>query len=384
MPSYLEMLLRHTYIEHIVRAIILISGPVIFKQQRGKGVYSEISAVSVDDEEYNLLLIESMAQEVGMRVKSFTDPTKALEYIRINSTDMVFVDYMMPEMNGVELIKKIRQYYRDIPVIMITFIENNEELKLEALESGATEFLNKPVNVAEFKARITNLTQLRRAQILLRDRAVHLEEEVRRATFQIMEREHETLQTLGKAAEYKDPETSTHIMRVAHYARLIARSLGESEDAQDLIFNAAPLHDIGKIGIPDYILFKEGPLSKEEWDIMQTHTTIGYNILKNAKSTYLAHGAVIALSHHEMYDGTGYPLGLKGDDIHLFGRIVAVADVFDALISRRPYKVAFPLEMSIGLLVKERGSHLDPKIVDLFLDNLDEIKHIFNEYQERV
>ncbi len=194
---------------------------------------------------------------------------------------------------------------------------------------------------------------------------------------EVFVRENETLNVLGKASDYKDPETGAHIIRVSNYSRLLSEALGQSKALQDLLYYAAPLHDIGKLGIPDSILLKPGKLTSEEFEVIKTHTTIGYKILANPSSKYLKAGAVIAISHHEKYDGTGYPKGLRGDGIPIFGRIVSIADVFDALSTKRPYKDPWPFEKVVDLIEEERGKHFDPEIVDLFIKNISGIRQIF-------
>ncbi|MCK5201072.1 MAG: HD domain-containing protein, partial [Spirochaetales bacterium] len=195
---------------------------------------------------------------------------------------------------------------------------------------------------------------------------------------EVFARENETLNVLGRASDYKDPETGAHIVRVSCYSRLLSESLGQSEALQDLIFYAAPLHDIGKLGIPDSILLKPGKLTSKEFEIIKTHTTIGFKILANPSSKYLKAGAVIAVSHHEKFDGTGYTKGLKGDEIPIFGRIVSIADVFDALTTKRPYKDPWLFEKVVGQLIEERGRHFDPEIVDLFMENISKVKKIYD------
>jgi response regulator RpfG family c-di-GMP phosphodiesterase len=343
---------------------------------------SKLHAISVDDDEVNLLIIEKLALKTGLTITSFSNPLNALDFIKNNNIDIVFVDYMMPEMNGIDLIKNIRKYHPNIPIVMITSISDNEQLKLNAIEAGATEFLTKPLNGSEFIARITNLAKLRNYQIMLKDKALLLENEVKTATQNLVKREFETLIVLGNAAEHKDPETGNHVSRVAHYSRMLAMLLGEKDEQQEIILNAAPLHDVGKIGIPDSILLKPDKLSKEEWNIMRTHPTIGYEILKNTESPYLKAGAVIAKTHHEKYNGSGYPEGLKGEEIHLFGRIVAIADVFDALTVKRPYKDPWPFDKAIDLVKEESGKQFDPVIVDLFLKNLSRVKKISNIFRD--
>ena len=198
----------------------------------------------------------------------------------------------------------------------------------------------------------------------------------------VVHREYETLFVLARAAEYKDPETGSHISRVGHYSRMLARLIGADPQVQTLIFYASPMHDIGKLGIPDSILLKPGNLTAEEFETIKAHTTIGAEILKNTRSPYLKAGAAIALTHHERFNGDGYPRGLKGREIPLFGRIIGLVDAFDALTSRRPYKEAWTLERSFELLEKERGAHFDPYLVDIFLRNTDEVRRIYQAHQE--
>ncbi|RKX87864.1 MAG: hypothetical protein DRP58_01825 [Spirochaetes bacterium] len=199
---------------------------------------------------------------------------------------------------------------------------------------------------------------------------------------EIFIREKETLNVLGNASDYKDPETGAHIARVSNYSLLISKALGQDIAIQDLLYHTAPLHDIGKLGIPDSILLKAGKLTEEEFFIIKTHTTIGFNILKNSSSKYLKAGAVIAKTHHERFDGSGYPNGLKGTDIPVFGRIVSIADVFDALTTKRPYKEAWPFEKTMDFIMDNRGNHFDPDMANLFFQNLTEVKDIYNHCTE--
>lgn len=340
-------------------------------------MYYDINVVSVDDNAINLLLVETLIKDLGMSVVSFASPKEALLYISTNNADIILTDYMMPEMHGIDLIKSIRKGHRDIPIVMITAVTDDNDLKLEALEAGATDFLNKPLNPAEFKARLLNLMNLRKAQLLLQDKALLLEEEVRKAVRLVEEREHEALYVLGRASEYKDLDTATHINRVACYSTLIVKELGGNIYEQELMFNSAPLHDVGKIGIPDVILLKPGKYTDEEFEIMKKHPIIGYEMLKDTSSPYLRQGAEIALSHHEKFNGGGYPYGFKEEQIPLTGRILAVADVFDALTTKRPYKDAWSVDKAVELLKEERGRHFDPQIVDIFLRCKDDVMKIY-------
>ncbi|MDR2870099.1 MAG: response regulator [Deferribacteraceae bacterium] len=338
----------------------------------------EMKIVSVDDNAINLLLVETLAQDIGYSVISFESAIKAIEYVHENPVDIVLTDYMMPEMHGIELISQIRKDFHDIPIVMITAVTDNNKLRIDALEAGATEFLNKPLNPPEFKARLTSLINLRNAQLMLQSRALHLETEVNKAVCLVEARERETLNVLSRVAEYKDPNTAGHINRVASYSAVILRALGGNIYDQEILFHAAPLHDVGKIGIPDHILLKPGKYTEEEFEIMKKHTVIGYEMVKEASSPYLRMGGEIALTHHEKFNGMGYPYGLKTEQIPLAGRILAVADVFDALTSKRPYKDKWDIKDALDLLQAERGRHFDPRLVDIFMDNLEDVYTIYS------
>ncbi len=344
---------------------------------------NEMKIVSIDDNENNLFLIEAICSEMGLNVISFSDPLEALMHVLQNHTDMILIDYMMPNLNGLEFVKEFRNTNKTIPIVMITAAGDDDNIHKDAFEFGVNDFLKKPVNSVLFKARVLNLLNSYQNRMLIEDKAKLLESEVKKATQKLIEREHETLNILGKTAEYKDPETASHVARVAHYSKLIARELGLDEKEQELIFYAAPFHDLGKVGIEDKVLLKPGKLDNEEFDIMKTHAMIGYEILKDSKSEYLQSGAQIALTHHEKYNGRGYPKGLVGDEIPIFGRIVAVVDVFDALTSNRPYKKAWSFESALELLKEESGEHFDPRLVEIFINNVEEIKKIYSSFEEQ-
>ena len=338
--------------------------------------------VSIDDNKNNLFLIEAICSDMKLKIKSFSEPREALVYSLQNDIDMLLIDYMMPNLNGLEFIEEFRKTKKDIPIIMITAVGDDESVHKKAFELGANDFLSKPINSVLFKARVLNLLTNYKTRILLEDKAKLLESEVEKATENLIKREHETLKILSKTAEYKDPETASHIARVAHYSKMLAREYGLNEKEQDLLFYSAPFHDLGKIGVEDKILLKPAKLDEDELKIMRNHSSIGYEILKDSESVYLQSGAIIALTHHEKFDGSGYPKGLKGKDIHIYGRIVAIADVFDALSSNRPYKNAWDFEKCIQFLKEEKGCHFDPELVDLFIQNEDKVFHIYNSFKE--
>ncbi len=338
--------------------------------------------VAVDDEPVNLMLLEELAAEEGLDIKTINDPLAVLEYIQSHTVDLLITDYMMPNLNGIELLRQCREITPDLLSIMITASDDSEAVKIAALEAGATDFLLKPLNVTEFQLRMRNLTAIKASQRLMRYFNQRLQDEVSKATADLKAREHETLQVLSKTAEYKDPETGSHIARVAHYSRMMAREYGLSLEEQELVFYASPLHDIGKVGIEDDILLKPGKLTPDEFETMKTHSDIGYEILRSSENPFLQAGAQIARSHHEKYDGSGYPAGLKGDEIPIFGRITAIADVFDALTSERPYKKSWSFEQAMEYITSQSGKHFDPDLVSIFVKNLDTVQDIFHSFTE--
>jgi two-component system response regulator RpfG len=337
----------------------------------------------IDDQSTSRQILEELVASLGDEIatESFADPLAALAWAHTNPPDLVLTDYKMPRMDGVEFTHRLRVLYPDVPLVMITSMEDRE-IRYQALDAGATDFLTKPVDHTECRARCRNLLTLRQQQLIILDRARWLEDRVHQATQEIRTREQETLLRLAKAGEYRDEETGCHILRMARYSSLIAERLGLSEEERHVIETAAPMHDIGKIGTPDHILLKPGKLDAEELAIMRTHARIGYEILKDSPSKYLQMGAVIARGHHEKFDGSGYPDGLTGEAIPLPARIVAVADVFDALTSERPYKRAWSIQDALQYLQTEQGRHFDPSCVQAFLAQLDKVLHIRRQLQD--
>ncbi len=336
----------------------------------------------VDDRSTARSLLEGLARtlEPGVIVESYADPQDALMQMQLNTPDLIITDYRMPGMDGIEFTRRIRAERRlaDVPIIIVTVVEDRQ-IRYQALENGATDFLTRPIDPQECRARCINLLALRRSQKMVADRALWLEEQVMQATREVRTRERETLMKLAKAGEYHDQETGNHIIRMSKYSRLIAEELKLTAMECDEIESAAPMHDIGKIGIPDLILLKPGRHTPEEQEIMRRHPVIGHEILSNSPSRYLQMGAVIALGHHEKYDGTGYPQGLAGEDIPLPARIVAVGDVFDALTSKRPYKGAWSFQDALGMIRSESGKHFDPACVRAFELRIDAVAAIMRE-----
>jgi putative two-component system response regulator len=329
-----------------------------------------MNVLAVDDDPVTIAVYRSLLEDLDdVSPIAFTQPEDALRYCGVAEPDLVILDYMMPSIDGVDFVRRLRKTpgRAEIPIVVVT-ANRDREVRQRALEAGATDFLGKPVDSQEFTVRVRNMLALRRAFLQVGDRARILALEVATATEKIRANERDTLYALARAAEYKDPETGAHIIRMANYARMIGGRLGLTAEEQDTLLQAAPLHDIGKIGTPDHILLKAGPLTADERVIMNQHATNGWRILRSHVSPILQAGATIAHTHHEKFDGSGYPQGLAGEAIPLFGRIVAVADVFDALTSVRPYKEAWPVERARDFLSQGSAKHFDPACVRAFLD----------------
>ncbi|MDX8378458.1 MAG: response regulator [Gallionella sp.] len=343
-----------------------------------------MNVVVVDDAQINLTLISHLIKKFDDCVAiGFTEPERGLAWCQEHVPDLVIVDYMMPEMDGIEFVRRLRASSgrEDIPILMVT-ANDQVSVRHQALESGANDFLTKPIDKTEFMARTRNMLSLRRNQRKLEEYAAGLAQEIKKATAEILARERETIVRLSKAADSRDPETGAHILRMSHFSRLIAKNMGLSEEQQDILLEAAPMHDIGKVGIPDNVLLKPGRLDKYEFEIMKRHVLLGFEILNGSQSKMLQAAAQIALAHHEKYDGSGYPNGLAGDRIPLFARISTVADVFDALTSERPYKKAWEDARAIALLHEGAGSHFDPECVQALLVDWDEVVAIRHRFKD--
>jgi two-component system response regulator RpfG len=348
-------------------------------------VNSKRQVVIVDDQSTGRMILGKIIQQIAddIIIIDFADPQKALQWLSNNQADLIVTDYRMPGLTGIEFIKEVRntetgQY---IPIMMITVV-SEKEVRYEALDAGATAFLTRPIDQIECRTSCRNLLTLHKQQVIIQDRADWLTQQVSIATKQILQREQETILSLAKAGEYRDEETGNHVIRMAKYSREIAEELGLTNQECADLEHAAQMHDIGKIGIPDNILLKPGKFDEREWEIMQTHTTIGYKILSDSQSKYMQMGAIIALNHHERFDGLGYPNQLAGSDVPLIARIVSVADVFDALMSVRPYKQPWTLDKAIEFLKNQSGTQFDPQCVDAFCNRLAKITQIQTEYSD--
>ena len=335
-------------------------------------------ALILDDAELNnLLVVQALKSVPDCEPVEFTCPVAALAFLRENVAriGIAMTDYDMPGMTGLDFITAARAVpgFAHVPIVMVTSMDQRA-LRRQALDSGATDFLGKPFDPAEIRARVTNLMKISHAHRQEQDRAAWLAREVAAAVSVIEAREREIIDLLMRAAEHRDTDTGNHIARVSTYVGIIARNLGFDAEYCRVISLAATMHDVGKIGLPDAILLKKGALSPEERREMEQHAERGRRILEGSTSNVAQLAAEIAASHHERFDGTGYPARLKGEAIPLSGRIVAVADVFDALVSERPYKKAWPLEKARVLLSEEAGSHFDPACVAAFLAGWSEVE----------
>ncbi|WP_108944559.1 response regulator [Shewanella halifaxensis] len=329
----------------------------------------------VDDTPENIdILVGILAQDY--KVKVAIDGPRALALAAKNVPDLILLDVMMPGMNGYEVCKRLKQdpLTSHIPVIFVTALTDVAD-ETQGFELGAVDYITKPVSAPVVKARV-------KTHLALYDQKRLLEQEVKARTKELEDTRFEIIRRLGRAAEYKDNETGLHVIRMSHYARLLAVESGLPDKYCELIYNAAPMHDIGKIGTPDAILKKPDKLNEQEWLEMQRHAEIGAEIIGEHNDPLLEMARRIALTHHEKWDGTGYPNGLSGEEIPIEGRIVAIADVFDALTSIRPYKQAWSVAETMDLFERESGKHFDPELVVHFKQVIDEAIKIRDSYNE--
>jgi putative two-component system response regulator len=327
-----------------------------------------MNVLVIDDSPTNLTLMGQLVRSVGANPLTFADPVRALAEAPQIGVDLCVVDYNMPGLDGLQVVGSLRKdaWSIDIPIVMITASEE-AAVRHSALELGATDFLRRPIDAVEVKSRLRNLLKLRQAQKQLKDRAACLTAEVEAATRIIAEREEEIILRLARAGEFRDTDTGAHVVRVARYSMVIAQDLGLDRELCRLIYLATPMHDVGKIGVRDTVLLKPGRLTAEERVEIEKHSAFGEEILSGSNSRLIQIAREIAGSHHERWDGSGYPRGLQGTEIPISGRIAAVADVFDALTSERPYKPAWSLEKARGAIVDGSGSQFDPDCVAAFL-----------------
>jgi putative two-component system response regulator len=360
----------------------------------------------IDDESTNIKVVSRLLHLEGYSTFfTTTDARDALGLIETNRPDLVLLDLMMPHVSGLEILRGLRQHSQThhTPVIILT-ASTDRDTRIEALREGANDFLNKPVDPSELGPRVGNLLSLKRHQDRLLDYSHELEAAVKRRTAELEASRRDILHCLARAAEYRDDDTGHHVIRVGRYARLVATGLGMDENFVDCIDQAAQLHDVGKIGVPDDILRKPGRLTEGEFELMRKHSGFGKRVLQRispqeelalrhhadigakilgiARSPVLDMAMRIALTHHEWWNGAGYPLGMQGEDIPIEGRITAVADVFDALSTKRCYKEAFPIDKCFAIMKDERGTHFDPVVLDAFISLRTKIIDIQMQYAD--
>ena len=342
----------------------------------------------VDDQPQNIELLEAYLVPQGYEIVKAVSGEEALGKLSGNQIDLILLDVMMPGMDGFEVTRRVRQdnMLRLIPIILVTALRETED-RVKGIEAGCDDFISKPVDKMELLARVRSLLKVKAYNDLMSNYRKELEsevskrtEELKHALERIKEASLETIYRLSMASEYKDKDTGAHIKRMSRYSAAVARRMGMDESTIETILYAAPMHDLGKIGIPDLILVKPSMLDPMEWEIMKQHTVIGAKILKGSDAEFIRLGEIIALSHHEKWDGSGYPNSLKGIEIPIAGRITAIADVFDALTTKRPYKEPFSVEKSLDIIKVGRGSHFDPDVVDAFFAIQDEILTIKKQY----
>lgn len=350
----------------------------------------------VDDDTRFRLLLKTMAESLGYEAEDARDGFEALAKVRLGF-DLVLLDVVMPGIDGFEVVRQLRDDAEtaDLPILMVTGHGSKED-RIRAIRVGAHDFISKPVDFTELSVRMSFLLKMKEAQDEIKKTRLALEDMLEKRTATLRkaledmaqaqrlthEAHLETIHRLAVAAEYKDKETGAHVKRMSHYAALIARGSGLPPSEVETVFHACAMHDVGKLGIPDKNLLKPGKLDSEEWSVMKQHTIIGGRILGSSSSELLQAGEKVALSHHERWDGGGYPNGFHEEEIPLWGRICSVADVYDALTSQRPYKEAFPSRHALEILREGRGTQFDPRVLDVFFDHLDEVQEIQKRYQK--
>ncbi len=343
----------------------------------------QVPVLVVDDEAPITEMIYQALTKAGYECHTAENAEKALGIMGNTPIDVVITDIRMPGMSGVELLEKVKADYDSDVMVMTGFTENYNYESI--VTAGASDFIQKPISFRELMIRLKRVLRMRYL-LVERDKINRrLEESIAEVEDTLRELDYayqDTINRLVSAAEYRDEETGDHIVRMSRYCTLIAHKLGLSDEMVKLIRYASPMHDIGKIGIPDNILLKPGRLTDEEFETIKTHTTIGAKILANSKAEVLKVAHEIALNHHEKWNGKGYPRGMEKDKTPVSGRIVGIADTFDALTSKRPYKDPYPLEVALEIIRSERETSFDPEVVDVFLDSIDDIKRIKNEVNE--
>ena len=332
----------------------------------------------IEDEKINRVILHSILTSGGFRnIRMLPNATRLIRQYDAFHPDLLVLDLHMPKVSGFDVMNALKKAYPDdfLPILVIS-ADSDDKIHLRALSSGAKDFLNKPYDPPKVLLRCRNVIETKLLHAEVRTKNVDLERIVRERTEELHKSRLELIQRLGYAAERRDTDTGAHIVRMSRYCEAVARALGMSAEESEQILNTSPLHDVGKIAIPDSILLKPGPLTPDEFEIMKTHAAIGGAMLANSDSAFLRMAEQIARTHHERWDGNGYPMGLRGEEIPIAGRICAVCDVFDALTSERPYKKAWTLDAAVKEIKKMSGTFFDPAVVEAFMAALPQIKAI--------
>lgn len=332
----------------------------------------------IDDQKLHALSLEKILVNAGYQnTRCLTEPLKALNMVQEYLPDLLVLDLIMPQLDGFQIIEQLHGFRRQHYLPILALSEGkNPNARLRALQAGATDYLSQPFEDVEIIFRIKNMVETRslHAQVENQNRA--LEDKVRDRTKELREAQFDVMRRLALAAEFRDNKTGSHIMRLGYYCAKFAESLGLTDAECEFLLHASPLHDVGKIGIPDRILLKPGPLTSEEFDVMKTHTTIGAELLAGSHSPVMQMAETIALTHQEKWDGSGYPQGLRKEEIPMIGQICSVCDVFDALTTERPYKKAWTPQAALEQMSREKETHFQPKLVDRFIEIFPEVERI--------
>lgn len=339
----------------------------------------------VDDNPVNIAIVEKILNHDGYRhIDAVTDPLQVARLYRDNHYDLILLDVHMPEMSGFDVMAQlVKDNPEDYLPILILTADHSDETRNLCLSSGAKDFIGKPFDRVEVLLRVRNILEVRLLHKAVLNHNVLLEQKVRERTQQLYQAQVKLIECLGKAAEYRDNETGMHVIRMSHASAMLGKAMGLSESECEVILQASPMHDIGKIAIPDEVLLKPGHLKGQEWETMKTHAEVGAEILGDYDSQLMQVASLIARTHHERWDGGGYPQGLKGEEIPLYTRIVSVCDVFDALTSSRPYKNAWSVADAMAYLHENSGSHFDPRVVEHFVDIIEDVVSLRESYPDQ-
>jgi putative two-component system response regulator len=347
---------------------------------------SKARILIIDDQKLHSFFLEKLLKQEGYQeILCVIEPLKALASVREFKPDLLVLDLIMPQINGFQIMEQLNDFRKDhyLPILALSE-DRGSEMRLHALQSGATDYLNKPYENVEILFRIRNMIEMRILNMAVEGQNKILETKVQERTKELRDTQFEVIRRLAQAAEFRDNDTGIHIIRMSHFCAKFGETVGLNETECDLLLSASPLHDVGKIGIPDNILLKPGPLTESEWEIMKTHTSMGAQLLSGSNSPVMKMAQVIALTHHEKWDGTGYPQKLNGDQIPLVGQICSICDVFDALTSHRPYKKAWTPDDALQEIVKQKSRQFNAKMVDAFTKVFPEIIKIREKYSDEI